>query len=170
MRPTLYRLSQPSAVMNIEPQLTNTLSAVRISQASVAEWLRRQTQVLVLVWGREFEPHRMYFLFFVLVNLSNVSNDVLDRHFSSGRIAQSVERWSNKPLVMGSSPIVTTFCYSSIRGRAVKALRSGRSQLCWRGFESHRMYLFFFVWSKRTKKNPKKKVFHAGLEPATFGS
>jgi hypothetical protein len=23
-----------------------------------------------------------------------------------------------------------------IRGRAVKALRSGRSQLCWRGFES----------------------------------
>ena len=25
----------------------------------------------------------------------------------SGRIAQSVERWSNKPLVMGSSPIVT---------------------------------------------------------------
>jgi hypothetical protein len=34
-----------------------------------------------------------------------------------------------------------------IRGRAVKALRSGRSQLCWRGFESHRMqHLFcFFV-------------------------
>lgn len=26
---------------------------------------------------------------------------------TSGRIAQSVERWSNKPLVMGSSPIVT---------------------------------------------------------------
>ena len=87
----------------------------------------------------------MYFLFFVLVNLSKLSNDVLDRHFSSGRIAQSVERWSNKPLVMGSSPIVTIFCYSSIRGRAVKALRSGRSQLCWRGFESHRMHLFFFV-------------------------
>jgi hypothetical protein len=36
-----------------------------------------------------------------------------------------------------------------IRGRAVKALRSGRSQLCWRGFESHRMqHLFcFFVGS-----------------------
>jgi hypothetical protein len=32
-----------------------------------------------------------------------------------------------------------------IRGRAVKALRSGRSQLCWRGFESHRMqHLFCF--------------------------
>jgi hypothetical protein len=31
-----------------------------------------------------------------------------------------------------------------IRGRAVKALRSGRSQLCWRGFESHRMQLFSF--------------------------
>jgi hypothetical protein len=30
-----------------------------------------------------------------------------------------------------------------IRGRAVKALRSGRSQLCWRGFESHRMQHFF---------------------------
>ena len=28
-----------------------------------------------------------------------------------GRIAQSVERWSNKPLVMGSSPIVTTFSF-----------------------------------------------------------
>jgi hypothetical protein len=26
-----------------------------------------------------------------------------------GRIAQSVERWSNKPLVKGSSPFVTTF-------------------------------------------------------------
>jgi hypothetical protein len=30
----------------------------------------------------------------------------------TGRIAQSVERWSNKPLVMGSIPIVTTFCFS----------------------------------------------------------
>jgi hypothetical protein len=30
-----------------------------------------------------------------------------------------------------------------IRGRAVKALRSGRSQLCWRGFESHRMQHLF---------------------------
>ena len=29
--------------------------------------------------------------------------------YSDGRIAQSVERWSNKPLVMGSSPIVTIF-------------------------------------------------------------
>jgi hypothetical protein len=28
------------------------------------------------------------------------------RLFLSGRIAQSVERWSNKPLVMGSIPIV----------------------------------------------------------------
>ena len=28
-----------------------------------------------------------------------------------GRIAQSVERWSNKPLVMGSSPIVTIFLF-----------------------------------------------------------
>ena len=35
-----------------------------------------------------------------------------------------------------------------IRGRAVKALRSGRSQLCWRWFESHRMqhlFCFFLV-------------------------
>jgi hypothetical protein len=82
-----------------------------------------------------------------------------------GCIAQSVERWSNKPLVKGSSPFVTTFvfvffccCYfvvnvvgrtctslqRRIRGRAVKALRSGRSPLCGRGFESHRMQLFFF--------------------------
>jgi hypothetical protein len=28
--------------------------------------------------------------------------------FRSGRIAQLVERWSNKPLVLGSSPNVTT--------------------------------------------------------------
>jgi hypothetical protein len=33
-----------------------------------------------------------------------------------------------------------------IRGRAVKALRSGRSQLCWRGFESHRMQHLFCVF------------------------
>ena len=66
---------------------------------------------------------------------------------NNGCIAQSVERWSNKPLVMGSSPIVTSFfclaLHVRIRGRAVKALRSGRSQLCWRGFESHRMHDFF---------------------------
>ena len=30
-------------------------------------------------------------------------------YITDGRIAQSVERWSNKPLVMGSSPIVTIF-------------------------------------------------------------
>jgi hypothetical protein len=29
----------------------------------------------------------------------------------SGRIAQLVERWSNKPLVLGSSPNVTTLFY-----------------------------------------------------------
>ena len=29
----------------------------------------------------------------------------------NGRIAQSVERWSNKPLVKGSSPFVTTFFF-----------------------------------------------------------
>jgi hypothetical protein len=28
-------------------------------------------------------------------------------YFITGRIAQSVERWSNKPLVRGSSPLVT---------------------------------------------------------------
>ena len=33
-----------------------------------------------------------------------------------------------------------------IRGRAVKALRSGRSQLCWRGFESHRMQHLFLLF------------------------
>jgi hypothetical protein len=34
---------------------------------------------------------------------------------TSDRIAQSVERWSNKPLVMGSSPIVIKFLYLLIR-------------------------------------------------------
>jgi hypothetical protein len=32
-----------------------------------------------------------------------------------------------------------------IRGRVVKALRSGRSQLCWRGFESRRMQTIFVL-------------------------
>ena len=75
-----------------------------------------------------------------------------------GRIAQSVERWSNKPLVKGSSPFVTTFFCAvlldsptpRIRGRAVKALRSGRSHLWWRGFESHRMQWVFFCAATRT--------------------
>ena len=74
-----------------------------------------------------------------------------------GRIAQSVERWSNKPLVKGSSPFVTTFFCAvlldsptpRIRGRAVKALRSGRSHLWWRGFESHRMQHLFFAYIRR---------------------
>ena len=36
--------------------------------------------------------------------------------YSNGRIAQSVERWSNKPLVMGSSPIVTIFASCTLPG------------------------------------------------------
>jgi hypothetical protein len=51
------------------------------------------------------------------------------------------------PLDPGSNPgTAILFGLSSlvfsIRGRAVKALRSGRSQLCWRGFDSHRMHFF----------------------------
>ena len=34
--------------------------------------------------------------------------------FITGRIAQSVERWSNKPLVRGSSPLVTTFPFVAL--------------------------------------------------------
>ena len=40
----------------------------------------------------------------------------------------------------------TSLSRARIRGRAVKALRSGRSQLCWRGFESHRMQRFFLLF------------------------
>jgi hypothetical protein len=42
-----------------------------------------------------------------------------------------------------------------IRGRVVKALRSGRSQLCWRGFESRRMHLIFIcvVFSIKMEKD-----------------
>ena len=47
----------------------------------------------------------------------------------------------------------------SIRGRAVKALRSGRSQLCWRGFESHRMQ--FFV---RCEKQCGSQILEFGLD------
>ena len=100
-----------------------------------------------------------------------------------GCIAQSVERWSNKPLVKGSSPFVTTFvfvffycCYfvvdvagrtctslqRRIRGRAVKALRSGRSPLCGRGFESHRMQLFFF------SSFPERPAFVLSSMPPVF--
>ncbi len=78
---------------------------------------------------------------------------------------RGVEGWSDKEVVKGLSAFVTTFvfvffccCYfvvdvagrtctslqRRIRGRAVKALRSGRSPLCGRGFESHRMQHFFF--------------------------
>ena len=57
---------------------------------------------------------------------------------------------------VGSNPTVVDIfggvCSSMItvriRGRVVKALRSGRSQLCWRGFESRRMQAsFVLVWS-----------------------
>ena len=119
---------------------------------------------------------------------------------NNGCIAQSVERWSNKPLVMGSSPIVTSFfclaLHVRIRGRAVKALRSGRSQLCWRGFESHRMHDFFVTlfrvqreseifchtrarqkhWGKAAKEQKvaseqaQKKMAVPGFEPGSSGS
>ncbi len=45
----------------------------------------------------------------------------------------------------------------SICGRVVKALRSGRSQLCWRGFESHRMYTFFFFLIFLKEEEEEKK-------------
>ena len=44
------------------------------------------------------------------------------------------------------SEVVCVCAMQSIRGRAVKALRSGRSQLCWRGFESHRMQHLFWCF------------------------
>ena len=57
-------------------------------------------------------------------------------------------------MIFCSSPPRGTI--SRIRGRAVKALRSGRSQLCWRGFESHRMqHLLCF--------NIDPKIFSIGL-------
>ena len=43
-----------------------------------------------------------------------------------GRIAQSVERWSNKPLVMGSSPIVTTVFFLLRRGMYINAFVAER--------------------------------------------
>jgi hypothetical protein len=131
----------------------------------VAEWLRRQTQVLVLFEGVSSNLTGCIVAFFGAPQRyhwstrNTLSPECGFSGSMSGRIAQSVERWSNKPLVMGSSPIVTKMFFywglphrsmRRIRGRAVKALRSGRSQLCWRGFESHRMQHIFFVvtgWS-----------------------
>ena len=37
------------------------------------------------------------------------TTELTPQYISRGRIAQSVERWSNKPLVMGSIPIVPIF-------------------------------------------------------------
>ena len=56
----------------------------------------------------------------------------------------------------------------SICGRVVKALRSGRSQLCWRGFESHRMYTFFFLLFLLGRR--RKKLAVPGFEPGSSGS
>jgi hypothetical protein len=86
----------------------------------VAEWLRRQTQVLVLFEGvssnltgcnnffwstvceyTRFHEHACESSWYV----SGPSHNV------DGCIAQSVERWSNKPLVKGSSPFVTIFVF-----------------------------------------------------------
>ena len=63
-------------------------------------------------------------------------------------------------------------CCESIRGRAVKALRSGRSQLCWRGFESHRMHHSFLLPNGRTRAKKKKGLLLAvpGFEPGSSGS
>ena len=36
-----------------------------------------------------------------------------------GRIAQSVERWSNKPLVMGSIHIVPTFVFVLLKNQSI---------------------------------------------------
>lgn len=95
--------------------------------ASVAEWLRRQTQVLVLFegvssnltgcigchffWSLHLPLYRGWAGRRVSSSRGCVRNVTI-----TGRIAQSVERWSNKPLVMGSSPIVTRFFCSSLCG------------------------------------------------------
>ena len=43
-----------------------------------------------------------------------------------GRIAQSVERWSNKPLVKGSSPFVTRLLFCSFEDSHVLAFVAER--------------------------------------------
>lgn len=55
--------------------------------ASLAEWLRRQTQVLLSVWRREFDPH--------------------SSHMLSGDLAQLVERPLCKREARGSIPLVS---------------------------------------------------------------
>jgi hypothetical protein len=77
----------------------------------VAEWLRRQTQVLVLFEGVSSNLTGCTFVLLSGVELNKWLRFIFPTpvySFMNGRIAQSVERWSNKPLVMGSSPIVTT--------------------------------------------------------------
>lgn len=85
--------------------------------APVAQWIEHQTSNLGVAGS---SPARGIFSFLLLPGSSS----------SDGRIAQSVERWSNKPLVVGSSPTVTTFVFvwreaayiARILGRVVKAL------------------------------------------------
>ena len=161
MRPTLYQLSQPSKLFY--PHSNDELGGILFRPASVAEWLRRQTQVLVLfegvssnLTGCNLQCELLFcFCFFCLFvcwfclyfvcccwdlahiglwplhirrlaarysagitiggafvarqspNKMSLSIGLCLHMYSTGRIAQSVERWSNKPLVKGSSPFVT---------------------------------------------------------------
>jgi hypothetical protein len=86
-------------------------------RASVAEWLRRQTQVLVNFVGVSSILTGCTFCLEAKLRQPGVepgakaweASMLPIHHWRSsvqGRIAQSVERWSNKPLVMGSIPIV----------------------------------------------------------------
>ena len=59
----------------------------------------------------------------------------LERLRSSGRIAQSVERWSNKPLVEGSSPSVTKFSIC-------------RKKLLASGLLHYLIYIYIYIWNK----------------------
>ena len=51
--------------------------------------------------------------------LTRERSPVRSRDGVLGRIAQMVERWSNKPSVVGSSPTMTTLCLLGSVGRAL---------------------------------------------------
>ena len=57
--------------------------------------------------------------------------------------------WANRCLSVLIPKTVVHAGSCGVCGRAVKALRSGRSQLCWRGFDPHRTHIFLQKFDPR---------------------
>ena len=103
-------LSQKNTLCRVVviPQLGERFYSIHGYGTIFASSINSVGRVLVLgAKSRGFDPRMEHQ--FLLCPTKNTKSAPLRRYglvFSPGRIAQSVERWSNKPLVMGSIPIV----------------------------------------------------------------